>query len=308
MVYYGKKSGKKTSLVKGCHLTIFFFLINLVRADPRIVGGTVSDRRDWKSIASLRSGPSARHICGASLVTERWVLTAAHCVDAVTNPESLNVDIGRFQKDAVDPTLQRIPVVNITIHPQWNRDTLQNDIAVLLLAFPPKLENGEVELSDIVTNKNQVHALLENSRCLTAGWGSTDNTGSNDELLEAEVKYFEFSTCKALLPQMRPGMLCAGNLNGGIGTCFGDSGGPLFCYIGKGATRKLLQVGLVSWSIGCAAPDKPGAYTDLAKYAEWYEYIFNRTLPPVSAHFSNPGNSLRFSMISPIALIFIALV
>src|SRR5690606_22278407 len=68
-----------------------------------------------------------------------------------------------------------------------------------------------------------------------------------------------------------PSMVCAGFALGGIDTCQGDSGGPLW--------RPGLQVGITSWGVGCAAPNKPGIYTRLSTYAPW-----------IRSHVGRPAN------------------
>jgi len=93
------------------------------------------------------------------------------------------------------------------------------------------------------------------------------------KLNQVDMKFFDFETCSQ--PRFYgnliwDNMLCFGNLEGGKGTCQGDSGGPLVCY-GRDFDHWTLR-GLVSWAKGgCAAPDRPTVFTNVAHYTDWIE-------------------------------------
>lgn len=97
------------------------------------------------------------------------------------------------------------------------------------------------------------------------------NGKSLAKLNQVDMKYFDFETCsqpKLYGNMIWENMICFGNLEGGKGTCQGDSGGPLVCC-GRDAKHWTLY-GLVSWAKGgCAAPNRPTVFTNIAHYTDW---------------------------------------
>jgi len=91
-------------------------------------------------------------------------------------------------------------------------------------------------------------------------------TGDNAVLRQIEVPIVAFSECNLWI-RLTTNMLCAGYMEGGRDSCAGDSGGPLVC---RHADR-WLQYGVVSHGRGCARPNHPGVYTDVAKFLAWID-------------------------------------
>ncbi len=267
---------------------------------PRIVGGVQSGAADYPWMVALldASEPDAYRAlnCGGTLIRPNVVLTAAHCVADLDKLSDMDVAVGVYDLSEVKPK-QRIPLSRIIIHPGYNPETIDNDIALLRLARSSAAPT--VTLVDPVTMNS-----LDGYMLLTVvGWGAdADPDGPVGPrfpytLWEAEVDYIVPDICSDLLEgELSGNMLCAGvvtngAVTGGRDSCVGDSGGPLLYEYNS----SLYQVGIVSWGLGCALPDKPGVYTRVANYGDW----INRALG-VSGNSSSGhgGGSLGYAILA----------
>ncbi|KAI2655248.1 Cationic trypsin [Labeo rohita] len=205
---------------------------------------------------SLNSG---YHFCGCSLITNRWVVSAAHC-----SRFPVQVRLGEYNIDVSENREQVINSERIIIHPRYNNYNLNNDIMLIKLAKAATL-NSYVQSVSLPSSCSSA-----GTECLISGWGSTSTTGtyypSNLMCLWAPI--LSDSTCKkAHHGNITPCMFCAGFMEGGKDSCQGDSGGPLVC-------NNQLQ-GIVAWDNSCAQKDKPGVYTKVCKYVRWINTTIN---------------------------------
>ncbi|MEA3545899.1 MAG: trypsin-like serine protease [Thermodesulfobacteriota bacterium] len=246
---------------------------------PRIVGGDhVRDSREYPWMVALGSVTPEygddifSPFCGASVIADNWVMTAAHCVkDRSNNPVStddLYVLTGTI--DVADTVAgELIKVKRIVSHPDYDPETLTSDIAIL-------------ELDGVVTGITPV--LLQNGtdqlagrEATTIGWGDTVGYGhpgpvDDPEMLrEVEVTIISNGQCNAAFAanggmddDIDSTMLCAGTDAGGRDSCGGDSGGPLIVS-GYGAWT---QVGIVSWGGGseCGEAGLYGVYSRVSQF------------------------------------------
>ncbi|XP_015261969.1 PREDICTED: suppressor of tumorigenicity 14 protein-like, partial [Gekko japonicus] len=235
----------------------------------RIVGGTDCEAGEWPWQVSLHTGREG-HTCGASLISQKWLVSAAHCfkdphATSLAEPKSWTAFLGLLdQRDRGNPSVQKRGLKRIIVNPYFNDFTYDYDIAV-------------VELDSPVTFTKYVQpiCLPDASREFPAGkvlhvtgWGATAEEGSGALILQkAEIRVINQTICKPLLTSpLTPRMICVGVLEGGIDACQGDSGGPLTSIE---ANNKMYLAGVVSWGEGCARRNKPGAYTRVSLFRDW---------------------------------------
>jgi len=211
--------------------------------------------------------------CGASFLGDKWVLTAAHCVDD-GNPSGFKMNVGEY--DLADGAENAIDIANIFIHPLYEAGEFDNDIALVELVSSvdaPAVQIAEPEVTD--------QYATENSLATVAGWGGRLGYAPGDGptadfpdiLHKVDLQLMTNEQCQDTLNSdgslVTANMLCAAIPEGGKGSCQGDSGGPLVINTGSGVQ----QVGIVSWGIGCAAQDYPGVYTRVSQYKQWMSAI-----------------------------------
>jgi len=240
----------------------------------RVLGGDNAQEGEWPSIVALvRFGNrslSDRIFCGGTVVAKRWVMTAAHCLHTtagqIERPSSMRVVAGITDlRD--DNFVEEVIVTNIFIHPEYDNDINlpPNDVALLELAT-----DVDAPVATLFTGDA---SLYTESLGYIVGWGATefvDDVGTNlpSRLQDATVPLISEATCN--LPESYGGIvtskqICAGYVEGGIDTCSGDSGGPLFII----ENGQIVQIGITSFGDGCGLPGKFGIYTDVAQSIPW---------------------------------------
>ncbi|XP_075300237.1 transmembrane protease serine 9 isoform X4 [Opisthocomus hoazin] len=228
----------------------------------KIVGGTDASGGEIPWQVSLRE--DSRHFCGATIIGDRWLLSAAHCFNE-TDPEEIEAYVGTTSLNGTDGNAVKVNVTRVIPHPLFNPVMLDFDVAVLELASP------------LVFNKYIQPVCLPlaaqkfpvGKKCVISGWGDLEegNVTKPEVLQKASVGIIDQETCNFLYNfSLTDRMICAGFLEGKIDSCQGDSGGPLACEVTPGV---FYLAGIVSWGIGCAQAMKPGVYSRITKLKDW---------------------------------------
>jgi hypothetical protein len=245
----------------------------------KIVGGVEATPGAWPWQARLSLG---NYMCGGSLVAAQWVVTAAHCVynNGVTTANSTAI-LGDHDRTVTESSEQSRGVIQIIIHPNYNSNTSDSDIALLKLASPVTL-NTRVALVPMVTSTDGA-LFAAGVNATVTGWGTTTEGGSTPaKLRQVSVPIISNATCNSSVAyngQITANMMCAGYASGGKDSCQGDSGGPF--VVPNGSSWKL--AGVVSWGDGCAQPNKYGVYTRLVNFISWVNGYVTSTPPPPSS-------------------------
>uniref|UniRef100_A0A8C4GIG8 Suppressor of tumorigenicity 14 protein homolog n=1 Tax=Dicentrarchus labrax TaxID=13489 RepID=A0A8C4GIG8_DICLA len=233
----------------------------------RIVGGQDAEEGEFPWQVSLHI-KSYGHVCGASIIGQRWLVTAAHCVQddgktKFSQPGTWEAYLGLHTQGDIGRSVVKRNLKQIIPHPNYNAYTFDNDIALMELDSP-------VTYSDYIRPiclPSPQHDFPVGNTVLITGWGATREGGFAAKVLQkAQVRIINHGICNNLMNgQLTSRMLCAGVLSGGVDACQGDSGGPLSS---PSASRTFLA-GVVSWGDGCARRNKPGIYTTVTKFRGW---------------------------------------
>ncbi|KAI4900951.1 hypothetical protein NFI96_020777 [Prochilodus magdalenae] len=243
--------------------------------DMGIVNGTEAKPHSRPYMVSVQGNRG--HICGGFLVSEHFVMTAAHCWN---QNENLTVVLGAHQLPKRSSTLGRKAVKFYHIHPMYDSNTLMNDIMLLQLNETAKKSNRINWIS--IPNKDK--DIKAKSVCTVAGWGKQQTSGGlSKHLMEVDVSILDKKACQKYWDKQYSvsRMVCAG---GHGGFCQGDSGGPLVC---KGTA-----VGIVSFTDDkdCKFPTNPNVYTKISKFLPWIKGIMGTTVDTgiVNGHEAKP--------------------
>ncbi|MGW0758661.1 serine protease [Streptomyces sp. NPDC002814] len=218
-------------------------------APAPVVGGTRAAQGEFPFMVRLSMG------CGGALYTQQIVLTAAHCVGSTGPNTSITATAGVVD---LQSTSGRVQVRSTYVYRAPGYNGTGKDWALIKLAQPINLPTLKIA----TTNQYNTGTFT------VAGWGAASEGGGQQRyMLKATVPFVSDATCRTYSGYsglVANEEICAGFASGGVDTCQGDSGGPMFR---RDAANAWVQVGIVSWGIGCARPNAPGVYTEVSTFA-----------------------------------------
>ncbi|XP_059050732.1 phenoloxidase-activating enzyme-like [Achroia grisella] len=245
------------------------------------------DQFPWLTLIEYKKGDGIRTLCGGSLISSKYVLTAAHCVtgNILITGTPTNVRLGEYdtsnngrdcvlvapgEEDCADPIVT-IPIEDTIPHPEYDAITRKNDIALIRLEqnapYTDFIRPICLPTSDITASPPS-KLILE-----VAGWGAYNQTTRKSNIkLYVRVPFVDMQECKTIYNQPKLAeaelwskQICAGGEKN-RDSCKGDSGGPLM-YQNQ---RIYEAVGLVSYGPTVCGQEKiPAVYTKVYDYISW---------------------------------------
>lgn len=242
-----------------------------------IVGGRNAKLGEFPYMVAL-SYSDGKFRCGGTLISENFVMTAAHCTgikmnELVTgNPVKVRLgDLNLLKTDDLADPID-VDVEKIIVHPDYRRKKKYNDIALVKLKESVGFSKA-IRPACLWTEK-----IIPDRKVFATGWGTTSYDGENsDDLKMVLLQIFDNLKCKQAYPKNKAipngiveSMLCAGDEEGGKDTCQGDSGGPLVLTKENGSCEFYL-VGVTSFGIVCGVGQIPAIYTRVSEFLPWIE-------------------------------------
>ncbi|XP_051800130.1 chymotrypsin-like protease CTRL-1 isoform X2 [Acanthochromis polyacanthus] len=250
--------------------------------NTRTIGGQTAAPGSWSWHAALNI--SGNVSCSGSLISNEWILTAAHCI-TLKDLNTTVVHLGLQNLSGSNPGEVIRRLADIVCYPFYNSTTFEDDICLLKLSSPVT----------ITTYIQPVYLAAANSTFYngTSSW-VTGYGITGGPLQEANIPIIGNKQCQCYhrFQNITKNMICAGRRD----SCQGDSGGPLMSNNGS----VFVQSGVASWAVGCAQLRSPGVYTRVSRYHRWINYTVTGMRPRFVTFMSTGNNSdLNFTCHSP---------
>ncbi|XP_017472249.1 PREDICTED: trypsin delta/gamma-like [Rhagoletis zephyria] len=195
-----------------------------------------------------RHGDGYIVVCGGAIISQNYVVTAAHCVDGYS-PSDYWIRAGtvNFNSGGVE-----IQVAEVKIHPDYS--SFNYDIAVLRLSHSLDFNNN---IKPIPLASMEVP---EGSTVTVTGWGGVSSGGLADILQYNTEEALNHDTCVKRMNVLAESMRCLAK-SAGNGICGGDSGGP--------AVHRGVLIGVSSFGLNGCGSDLPDGFTNIVVTRDW---------------------------------------
>lgn len=251
----------------------------------RIYGGveTKINEYPWMALIEYQKPNNKKSFsCGGSLINNRYVITAAHCIHSSSIPKGwkpISVRLGEWDTsterdcdgiECSDPHID-VPIIKIVGHERYNPKVKNqlNDIALLRLS-------KHIDYTDFIKPiclPRNTNLHFEGIKLYVAGWGKTERRTTSNKKLKASVTGVSINSCKEVYSKLGIHLsrkqLCAGG-EIGVDSCRGDSGGPLIALDSTSSSSYATFVGVISFGpTPCGQPGWPAVYTKVSEYMDW---------------------------------------
>ncbi|NXP81323.1 C1S protein, partial [Ramphastos sulfuratus] len=242
---------------------------NPIQEKAKIFGGTRAEKGNfpWQVYFDYPRG-------GGVLISDRWVMTAAHVLDGFDKPNMYAgvINVGR---ESLYWEATRLVAEASFIHPDWKEEPIEtrsnfdNDIALVKLRDPVKMGPNISPLC--LPGKSPEYELQEGTLGYIAGWGQRERGRLPIYLWKAQIPVVAMEKCRSVKPEgladstaytFTDNMICAG---GDKDSCKGDSGGA-YAIPDPLDDRRYYVAGLISWGPRCGTF---GLYTKVVRYLDW---------------------------------------
>ncbi|XP_059775955.1 mannan-binding lectin serine protease 1-like [Balaenoptera ricei] len=247
----------------------------------RIFNGRPAQKGTTPWIAML-SHLNGQPFCGGSLLGSKWIVTVAHCLHQLLDseeatlhgldllsPSAFKIIMGKHWRYRSDENEQSLNVKQIFLHPLYNPNTFENDMALVELLKSPVLNDFVMPIC-LPQGPSQEGAMV-----IVSGWGKQFLQRFPETLMEIEIPVVDHRICQeAYTPLKRKvtrDMICAGEKEGGKDACAGDSGGPMATLDTERGQWYL--VGTVSWGVDCGKKDRYGVYSYIFHNKDWIQRV-----------------------------------
>ncbi|XP_063822709.1 phenoloxidase-activating enzyme 1-like isoform X1 [Ostrinia nubilalis] len=245
----------------------------------------------WYSV-QLEATNQLMYLCGGSIINQRYVLTAAHCIarrkyevlDFVRLGENdISKNIECTGNVCADPP-QDIKVLSVHPHTEYNRTKHVHDIGLIRLV--KRIVYSEFVQPLCLDRMGQWNV---DDQVVAAGWGQTQKSTLSLIKLKVKLPVVDRERCAKTFPSLNDGQVCLGGKKLSD-TCQGDSGGPA---MRQRSDRRWQAIAVVSYGIGCGVEGRPAVYTAVHKYHDWIIDTMQATnlCPKAESRFSDEPES-----------------
>ncbi|CAG2103385.1 unnamed protein product, partial [Medioppia subpectinata] len=224
---------------------------------------TMSGEFPWQALIAT---PGGKDICGAAIINDNWVLTAAHCVVFIDDFSGFTVKLGiHSRKEGADTNIK----IKKVVHPENDVGMVTNDIALIQLKDKLDFTGKHKHLAPICLATADTE-LTDN--CVVTGFSLSD-TKKKQVLQKSSQPIIDTKMCADVYDPMYSWNIdneyCVGDTSRGFRNCVGDGGGPLQCLSNEGAW---ILAGINSYGPDpCGKPGEPDVYTKVSAYSEWID-------------------------------------
>jgi len=250
----------------------------LVQRRSRIIGGATTEVNEYPWMVSLLL--RGTHGCGGTLISNRWILSAAHCFDdhIRRNYKNWQASLGEHDRRTDSEADHiNIDIAKIINHPDF-RTGYWNNFDFSLVEMTEEVDFSlHPHIRPVCLPTNEGHSF-EGVTATATGWGFTDPEIERlaSVLQEVDVTVLSNQECKENYGriwnvQITDQNLCANVKGGGKDACQMDSGGPLIARCSQ--VKNFELIGVTSWGEGCGLANYPGVYARVSQQLSWISEI-----------------------------------